>query len=63
MGVVALDIGANSSVQKGFRMGARRVEEGVMEEVVAVHGDEGEEEGLGVDELVVAEEGGEEREK
>ena len=52
VGLLGLDIGTNGGVKKGFGSDASRVEL-----VVAVGGDEGDEEGLGVGEFVVGEEG------
>ena len=66
VGLLGLDIGADGGVKKGFGgfgNEARRVEEEAVELVVAVGGDEGDEEGLGVGEFLVGEEGREEREE
>ena len=60
VGLLGLDIGTNGGVKKGFGSDASRVEEEeeeAVELVVAVGGDEGDEEGLGVGEFVVGEEG------
>lgn len=67
VGFAGLNIRANRSVENdfgGFREVAVGMEEGLVEMVLAVGGDEGDEEGLGVGEFVAAEEGrkeGEER--
>lgn len=61
MGVAALAVGANGSVQKGLtgrREGYGGVEEVVVEVMAGViGGNEGEEEGLGIGKFVAAEEG------
>ena len=62
MGLLGLDIGTNGGVKKGFGSEASRVEKAV-ELVVAVGGNEGDEEGLGIGEFAVGEEGREEREE
>ena len=65
VGMLGLDIGTNGGVKKGFGSKASRVEEEeeAVELVVAVGGDEGDEEGLGIGEFAVGEEGREERER
>ena len=66
VGLLGLDIGTNGGVKKGFGSKASRVEEEEAVElvvVVAVGGDEGDEEGLGIGEFAVGEEGREERER
>ena len=62
VGMLGLDIGTNGGVKKGFGSKASQEEEAV-ELVVAVGGDEGDEEGLGIGEFAVGEEGREEREE
>ena len=59
VGLLGLDIGTNGGVKKGFGSDASQVEEEeeAVELVVAVGGDEGDEEGLGFGEFVVGEEG------
>ena len=61
MGLLGLDIGTNGGVKKGFGSEASQVEKAV-ELVVAVGGNEGDE-GLGVEEFAVGEEGREKREE
>lgn len=66
MGLLPLNIGANGSVEKRSGEPGERasgVEDEAVELVLAIGGDEGDEEGLGVGELVVREEGGEEEEE
>ena len=60
VGLLGLDIGTNGGVKKGFGSKASQEEEAV-ELVVAVGGDEGDEEGLSIEEFAVGEEGREER--
>ena len=62
MGLLGLDIGTNGGVKKGFGSEASRVEKAV-ELVVAVGGNEGDKEGLGVEEFAVGEKGREKREE
>ena len=62
VGLLGLDIGTNGGVKKGSGSKASQEEEAV-ELVVAVRGDEGDEEGLGIGEFAVGEEGREERER
>lgn len=58
--MLPLNVGANGSVEKrsgGPGEHASRMEDEAVELVLAIGGDEGDEEGLGVGELVVREEG------
>ena len=66
VGLLGLDIGTNGGVKKGFGSKASQGEEEEVVElvvVVAVGGDEGDEEGLGIGEFAVGEEGREKREE
>lgn len=66
VGLLPLNIGANGSVEKrsgGPGERASGVEDEAVELVLAIGGDEGDDEGLGVGELAVRKEGGEEEEE
>jgi hypothetical protein len=65
VGLLPLNVGANGSVEKRSAWpgeNAGRMEDEAVELVLAIGGDEGDEEGLGVGELVVGEEGWEDEE-
>lgn len=63
VGVAGVDVSGEGGVEEGFGEGAVGAEEERVEGVATVGGNEGDEEGLGVGEFAVGEEGREDGEK